>query len=408
MSSGLANHKSSDPLNEGSTRKSEESSPSTVSWLKESILGLPRRLIGSPSHEKEQTKEQSPEPVKVADTELKVVSSDSEWLIVENPEDDPFSGEGMSSSGSVAQASHGSHLTESGEHQGTGGKKRTGTSRSHLSSASATPPTGRTSSMSSKTRPAIRPSSPHTSLQRKPSGRGTRSTNLEVQQSEGAVQRSASPSRMRPSSPTKPSSGTNSPIGGTRSSVKKKGILVKDSDSKDSGHVNHVTSHQSDHSHHSNGAPNASASGTSNGKPHVTTSSLAAHTNGPGQPPGKSPSGGSAAAEEEDVPVPSAFEKVRDTLRISRPKKKKKAKGKLAYSIVVDPGQMSTPEINLQEPDKYQDPFETSYAENGDMEKKMDHVFKPASIPHNKPEYCDHCGDMAWGLYRQVLKCERK
>ena len=91
----------------------------------------------------------------------------------------------------------------------------------------------------------------------------------------------------------------------------------------------------------------------------------------------------------------SAFEKVRDTLRITRPKKKKK----LAHSIFIDPARMSTPEIN---------PFETSYNENSDMEKKMDHVFKPASIPHNKPEYCDHCGDLAWGLYRQVLKCSSK
>lgn len=117
--------------------------------------------------------------------------------------------------------------------------------------------------------------------------------------------------------------------------------------------------------------------------------------------------GESAGAVDESVSSPSAFERVRDTLQISRPKKKKK-KGKLAYSIVVDPVP-STPELNLNGSEmKYRDPFETSYAESdgeSSSGQKTDHDFKPASIPHNKPEYCDHCGDMAWGLYRQVLKC---
>ena len=92
--------------------------------------------------------------------------------------------------------------------------------------------------------------------------------------------------------------------------------------------------------------------------------------------------------------------KIRDTLRISRPKRKKDKKKKgLAYSV--DPVKYSAVEITS----KYQDPFETSYAENGEEKTGHGHDFQAVSIPHNKPEYCDHCGDMAWGLYRQVLKC---
>ncbi len=145
----------------------------------------------------------------------------------------------------------------------------------------------------------------------------------------------------------------------------------------------------------------------SNGHQQQNSASAATHVNGKSSQVVPMATGGHAPMRDKgDVDVGmSAFDKVRDTLRISRPKKKKGKGKKLAYSIVVDPSQLSTPEINLQEPDKYQDPFETSFDENGDQEKKMDHVFKPASIPHNKPEYCDHCGDMAWGLYRQVLKC---
>ena len=97
----------------------------------------------------------------------------------------------------------------------------------------------------------------------------------------------------------------------------------------------------------------------------------------------------------------SLASKFRDTFRISRPKKKKgKGKG-LAYSV--------TPvEINMNSSSKYSDPFETSYAEGTDNKIGHDHDFKAASIPHNKPEYCDHCGETAWGLYRQVLKCSSK
>ena len=97
-----------------------------------------------------------------------------------------------------------------------------------------------------------------------------------------------------------------------------------------------------------------------------------------------------------------SFAKVRDTLRIHRPKKRKGIKN-APYSV-----QYSAPEINLSPPSKYQDPFEASanFMDSTELPKLgQGHDFKPASIPHNKPEYCDHCGDTAWGLYRQVLKC---
>ena len=86
-----------------------------------------------------------------------------------------------------------------------------------------------------------------------------------------------------------------------------------------------------------------------------------------------------------------------DDLRISRPMQKKK-KG-LAYSV--DPVEYSAVEIAS----KYQDPFGMSYAENREETTGHGHDFQATSIPHNKPEYCDHCGDIAWGLYRQVLRC---
>lgn len=400
--SGQGNHKSRDPVNEGN-KKSGESSPSAVSWLKGSIFG---RLIGSP-----------PQENSVFYTELKVVA-DNEWLVIQKSEED------CDMSSSVATASSTPGPAEEGLNHAPKKRVSTAGNRAQLS----TPPTGRTSSLSSKSKPP-RPSSPHSTnphstnphstntgpFQRKPSGRGSRSTNLEVQN--GSAQRSVSPGRVRNSSPSRATGRTSSPVSSTSSlrSSKKKSTLHKDNEQNSStreskekdlssagtGQINHVIgSHQPEArppGNHSNGHHAA----TNNGKSHVAASTV--DTNG--HAPGKAPS---AREEEEDVPTSSAFEKVRDTLRISRPKKKKKAKGKLAYSIVVDPSQMSTPEINLQDPSKYQDPFETSYAENGDTEKKMDHVFKPASIPHNKPEYCDHCGDMAWGLYRQVLKCSSK
>ena len=97
----------------------------------------------------------------------------------------------------------------------------------------------------------------------------------------------------------------------------------------------------------------------------------------------------------------SAFSKVRDTLKISKAKKKlRKNKKGSAYSV--DPVEINFPAT------KYQDPFEThpSYTDSLEVASKaQSHDFRPVSIPHNKPEYCDHCSETAWGLYRQVLKC---
>ena len=101
-------------------------------------------------------------------------------------------------------------------------------------------------------------------------------------------------------------------------------------------------------------------------------------------------------------PGESAFSKVRDTLKISKAKKKTRKKKSAAYSV--DPV-----EINFPANAKYQDPFEAppSYTDSLEVtaSKAQGHDFRPVSIPHNKPEYCDHCGETAWGLYRQVLKC---
>jgi len=99
-----------------------------------------------------------------------------------------------------------------------------------------------------------------------------------------------------------------------------------------------------------------------------------------------------------------SFAKVRDTLRIHRPKKRKGVKN-VPYSA-----QYSAPEINLSPPSKYQDPFEASanFMDSTEVPKMgQGHDFKAVSIPHNKPGYCDHCGETAWGLYRQVLKCSK-
>jgi hypothetical protein len=96
----------------------------------------------------------------------------------------------------------------------------------------------------------------------------------------------------------------------------------------------------------------------------------------------------------------SAFSKVRDTLKISKAKRKLRKKKGSAYSV--DPVEINFPAT------KYQDPFETQPSYTDSLEvvsKAQSHDFKPVSIPHNKPEYCDHCSETAWGLYRQVLKC---
>ena len=115
--------------------------------------------------------------------------------------------------------------------------------------------------------------------------------------------------------------------------------------------------------------------------------------------------GGEHQANHLQVPKPteSILAKARDTLRISKAKKHKKSSSS-HYAA-----QYSAPEINLHNPaSKYQDPFEAAagFGESTEEHKAgQGHDFKPVSIPHNKPEYCDHCGETAWGLYRQVLKC---
>lgn len=385
------------PLSAGKTEDlsfSPSSTQTAASWLKESLLGLPRRLINTSSSPTAREKDQA----KVFETELQVVGG-SEWLVI-GAEDSPD----MSSS--VATASAGAQDSQNLTPNSVRKRTPAGSSNKppHISTQASVP---RTNSVSGKSSKPAGPSSPHSTgtgpFQRKPSGRA--SSNLEVQN--GDHKRGVSPIRGRTGSPSgsgvRPSS-SNVGSSSLRSSSKKKAILQNDSDSSVATQTNHVAAaavfqSESRPSVHSNGHQATAAQ--ANGK----SSQIAPAANSV-QAPGKNQAGNVAEkAQDEGEVSMSAFEKVRDTLRISRPKKKKKAKGKLAYSIVVDPSQMSTPEINLHEPDKYQDPFETSYAENGDMERKMDHMFKPASIPHNKPEYCDHCGDMAWGLYRQVLKC---
>ena len=92
-----------------------------------------------------------------------------------------------------------------------------------------------------------------------------------------------------------------------------------------------------------------------------------------------------------------AFSKVRDTLRIRKGKKKKGSSTKVAYSV---------PELSL--PNKYQDPFEPDFSENGDkMDEGSGHEFSFVSVPHYHPEYCDYCQQAAWG-HHQVLKCASK
>ena len=224
--SGPVNHKSRDSVNE-TGRKSVDNSPSTVSWLKESILGLPRRLIGSLPQEKDGPFREDFDSV----TELKVVA-DSEWLVVDSPEEQRRN---MSSSAAATASEqdhhHGSHASASGSNKKARNYTAGHASKPQLSVSSSTPPTGRTSSMSSKNKPP-RPGSPHTTttsnsvpLQRKISGRGSRATNqLEVQNG-GATQRSTSPNRVRHPSPSRGSGRTDSPISGSRSSLKKKGVL---------------------------------------------------------------------------------------------------------------------------------------------------------------------------------------
>ena len=114
--------------------------------------------------------------------------------------------------------------------------------------------------------------------------------------------------------------------------------------------------------------------------------------------------GRSSPANLSSATGESAFSKVRDTLKISKAKKKlRKKKGSSAYSVA--PVEINFPPESMT---KYQDPFEAQASFTDSTEvvpHTQSHDFKPVSIPHNKPEYCDHCGETAWGLYRQVLKC---
>ena len=122
------------------------------------------------------------------------------------------------------------------------------------------------------------------------------------------------------------------------------------------------------------------------------------HQNGRGGRGSPASNSASPAAGE------SAFSKVRDTLKISKAKKKLKKKKGAAYSV--DPV-----EINFPANTKYHDPFEAppNFTDSLDVSPKAQgHDFRPVSIPHNKPEYCDHCSETAWGIYRQVLKCSSK
>ena len=209
----------------------------------------------------------------------------------------------------------------------------------------------RSSSVSGNRSSRLTGQSSPSSLQRRASGRGTRPANLEVVQNGRSSMRSASPGRSL-------SSGRSASPNRVGSQHSKKSSLST---------VRTIS--------------------PVSPSPHDTQGQTSSQQNG----------GTKTSTDPRDES--SLASKIRDTLRISRPKKKKGSKGKgLAYSV--------TPvEINLNASSKYNDPFETSYAENGDDKLGQGHDFKAAKIPHNKPEYCDHCGETAWGLYRQVLKC---
>ena len=222
-------------------------------------------------------------------------------------------------------------------------------------------------------------------------GGSTRTGHRNMSPTRGGSTRSSS----RSTSPTRGGAGlgvqisapvTNSP----RPSIKRKGILVNNTEPQAS---NHVTGSDSQPGSHCNGHRTNTAQANGKATPPINSGAI----------PSIKLSENLDSQEKNEASSSSAFEQVKDTLQIRRPKKKKK--GKLSYSIVVDPAPLS-PEIHLDNSEgKYHDPFETSYTENGELEQKVEHDFKPASIPHNKPEYCDQCGDTAWGLYRQVLKC---
>ena len=310
-------------------------------------------------------------------TELRTVASDEEWLVVEKSSVEEG---GIVSNLYASSEDVDSHkplsTTEKADEEDktsmeTGGEAIDGgaglLNAKKKSGSSLSPSLGlRSKSVSGSRSPrSIRPSSP-SNLQRRASGRGPRPVNLEVQQN-GSKHRSSSPSRHN---------RTESPSRASSSPATKSSLRVK-KNASNSG---------------SNSPTFDTPPSRAHSQPSSQQNSTAAAVNGTENGGGKSEdsSGGGQAFAA----------KIRDTLRISRPKRKKDKKKKgLAYSV--DPVKYSAVEITS----KYQDPFETSYAENGEEKAGHGHDFQQASIPHNKPEYCDHCGDMAWGLYRQVLKC---
>ena len=282
---------------------------------------------------------------KASETELKTFARD-EWAFIEITSAEPQSEE---STQQHMESTDGRYSPNS-----VGSRKKSGKNLSPMLGTRSNSASGGRSPRS------VRPSSPGGSgVQRRASGRSSRTTtNLEVQQNGGSKTRGTSPSRLRTSSPSRGSARSSSPSRG--STRNKKGA---------NGHSSDASSK---------------------------------HTGGGGD--SKTQHNGTKDEKEGGSSSP-AFAKIRDTLRISRPKKKKGQKNKkLAYSV--DPPAYAPVELNLHNPSKYQDPFETSYTVNGEEQKLgQDHEFEHVSIPHNKPEYCDHCGDMAWGLYRQVLRC---
>lgn len=141
-----------------------------------------------------------------------------------------------------------------------------------------------------------------------------------------------------------------------------------------------------------------------------------AHSTSPG--PGRKSSRPESPASVEQMEMSngkeSAFSKMRDTLQITKPKKK--SKGKLAYSIdpsaaPVDP--YAPQEINMSaaNPAMYADPYDPHSGVTENVEERklgQGHDFKNVLVQLNKAEPCDHCGEQAWGLSRQVVKCSSK
>lgn len=147
----------------------------------------------------------------------------------------------------------------------------------------------------------------------------------------------------------------------------------------------------------------------------VQNGAASSHSTSPG-PGRKSSRPESPAPSSEQTEMSngkeSAFSKMRDTLQITKPKKK--SKGKMAYSIdpsvtTVDP--YAPQEIDMSAVNKYADPFDPHNAETENVEERkvgQGHDFKTVSVQLNKAEPCDCCGELAWGLSRQVVKCSSK